>query len=106
MKTIFTSDITLKKLSEARDVALLFREKTAVASCADSIGADAIELAPVKNFREDAIIYKTIAKNVENAVIAIPAGASAGDIANAWECIKDAKKPRLQIELPISTVQM
>ncbi|MBR5309408.1 MAG: hypothetical protein IKU43_11610 [Clostridia bacterium] len=106
MKTIFTADITLKKLSEARDVALLFREKTAVAACADSIGADAIELAPVKNFREDAIVYKTIAKNVENAVIAIPAGASAQDIANAWECIKDAKKPRLQIELPISTVQM
>lgn len=106
MKKIITTDITLKELSKQRDVALLFREKTAVAACADELGANAVELAPVKNIREDAIICKTIAKNIRNAVLAIPAGASAEDIANAWECIKDAAKPRLQIELPVSTVQM
>ena len=32
--------------------------------------------------------------------------ANAEDVAAAWECVKDAKHPRLQIELPISTVQM
>jgi len=106
MKRIITTDITLKELSRIREASLLFREKTAIASCADSIGADAIELAPVKSFREDAIIYKTIAKNVANAALAIPVGFTAEDVANAWECIKDAKKPRLQIELPVSTVQM
>mgnify|MGYP003310051245 CR=1 FL=1 len=37
-----------------------------VAACADSIGADIIELAPVKNLREDMIIYKTIAGKVIN----------------------------------------
>ena len=60
MKNISISDITLKKLSQDREVALLFREKTAIAACADSIGANTIELAPVANRREDAIIYKTI----------------------------------------------
>ncbi len=106
MKNINISDITLKKLSYEREVSLLFREKTSVAACADSIGADVIELAPIKNLREDTIIYKTIANNVENAHLAIPAGFSSEEIKNAWECIKDAKKPRLQIELPVSTVQM
>ena len=71
MKKIIVSDITLKKLAKERDVALLFREKTSVAACADSIGADIIELAPVKNLREDMIIYKTIAGKVKNAVLAI-----------------------------------
>ena len=61
MKKINISDITLKKLSAEREVALLFREKTALAACADTIGADALELAPVKNLTEDTIIYKTIA---------------------------------------------
>ena len=68
MKRISIADITLKKLSEDREVSLLFREKAAVANCADSIGADAIELPAVKSVREDSIIYKTLAKNVQNAV--------------------------------------
>lgn len=106
MKKISMTDITLKKLSQERDVALLFREKTAIAVCADSLGADAIELAPVKNLREDTIIYKTIAQNIQQGVLAIPAGFTAEEVADAWECVKEAKHPRLQIELPVSTVQM
>lgn len=106
MKRISIADITLKKLSEDREISLLFREKAAVANCADSIGADAIELPAVKSVREDSIIYKTLAKNVQNAALVIPVGFSAGDVAVAWECVKDAKNPRLQVELPVSTIQM
>lgn len=106
MKKIIISDITLKKISEDRAVSLLFREKSAIASCADKIGADVIELPAVKSPAEDKIIYKTLAQNVQNAVLAIPVGFSNEDVAIAWECIKDAKSPRLQIELPVSTIQM
>ena len=106
MKNISIQDITLKKLSEDREVSLLFREKTAISVCADSIGADVIELAPVKSLREDAIVYKTIAQNVQNAIIAIPVGFTVDEVKNAWECIKDAKNPRLQVELPASTLLM
>jgi len=106
MKKISISDITLKELSKERELSLLFREKTAIAGCADSVGVDSIELAPVKNLREDTIIYKTIAQNVQNATLVIPVGFTAEEVASAWECIKDAAKPRLQIELPVSTLQM
>ncbi len=106
MKKIIITDITLKKLSQERSVSLLFREKTAIAACADSLGSNAIELAPIKSLREDTIIYKTIAQNTSKAVLAIPTGFSAEDTAAAWECVKDAKNPRLQIEVPVSTVQM
>ncbi len=106
MKKINISDITLKKLSEDRAVSLLFREKSAIAKCADEIGAEVIELPAVKNAREDKIVYKTIAQNVKNAIIAIPVGFTSEEIAAAWECIKDAAKPRLQVELPVSTIQM
>lgn len=106
MKTINVADITLKKLSEDRAISLLFREKSAIANCADVLGADAIELPAVKNLREDAIIYKTISQNVQNATLAIPVGFNKEDVLSVWECVKDAKKPRLQIELPVSTIQM
>ncbi|MBE6688310.1 MAG: hypothetical protein E7588_03410 [Ruminococcaceae bacterium] len=106
MKKINISDITLKKLSQSREVSLLFREKTAIASAADSLGADAIELAPVKNIREDTIIYKTISANIKKSAIALPVGFTVQEVEAAWECIKDAVHPRLQVELPVSTVQM
>ncbi len=106
MKKIQIADLTLKKLSEDRKISLLFREKSAIAHCADSLGADVIELPPVKNLREDTIIYKTIAQNVKNAALAIPVGFESRPLAEAWECVKDAKHPRLQVELPVSTIQM
>ena len=106
MKKVNIADITLKKLSEDRAVSLLFREKSAIANCADLLGVDAIELPPVKSLREDTIIYRTIAQNVQNAVLAIPVGFSSSEAEAAWECIKEAKKPRLQVELPVSTIQM
>ena len=106
MRTINVTDITLKKLSEDREISLLFREKSAIANCADALGVDAIELPVVKNLREDTIIYKTIAQNIQNATLAIPVGFSKEEVASAWECIKEAKKPRLQVELPVSTIQM
>ncbi len=106
MRRINITDITLKKLSEEREISLLFREKSAIASCADLLGTDAVELPLVKNLREDTIIYKTIAQNVQNAYLSIPVGFNEEDVVSAWECVKDAKNPRLQIELPVSTIQM
>ncbi len=106
MRTISVTDITLKMLSEDREISLLFREKSAIANCADAICVNAIELPAVKNLREDMIIYKTIAQNVQNATLAIPTGFSKEDVASAWACIQDAKKPRLQVELPVSTIVM
>jgi len=106
MRKINVTDITLKKLSEEREISLLFREKSAIANCADALGVDTIELPAVKNLREDTIIYKTIAQNVQHATLAIPVGFNKEDVASVWECIKEAKKPRLQVELPVSTIQM
>ncbi len=106
MNKINITDITLKKLAAEREIALLFREKTAIAACADALGADAVELAPIQNLREDTIIYKTVAQNIQNAVVALPVGFDKDSVGAAWECIKDAKNPRLQIEVPVSTVQM
>ncbi len=106
MRKIRIADVTLKELSQERSIALLFREKTAIATCADSIGADVVELPAVKNVREDTVVYKTIAQKMTDAFVAIPVGFDEEGIKTAWECIKDAAKPRLQVELPVSTVQM
>ena len=106
MRKIEIEDVTLKTLSNEREVSLLFREKSAIANNADALGADVIELPAVKNYREDAIIYKSIAQSVQNATLSIPVGFTKEGVLAVWECIKCAKKPRLQVELPVSTIQM
>ena len=106
MRKIEIVDITLKKLSEEREVSLLFREKSAIATSAELLGANVIELPAVKNYREDAIIYKSISQNVQCATLSIPVGFTKESVISAWECVKNAKNPRLQVELPVSTIQM
>lgn len=105
MRKLFVSDFTLRKFVQDGTGNLLFREKTAIASCIDRIGADQIELPPVKKEKEDRIIYRTIASMVP-ARIAIPAGYSEREIDLAWECVKEAKSPCLQVMLPVATAQM
>ena len=106
MRKIYVSDFTLNKLAGERKNPLLFREKTAVAASVDAMGADAIELAPIAKVKEDTIVYKTIAANVRNAALCLPAGETEEEINAAWEAIQGAAKPCLQVVLPLSTVQM
>ncbi len=106
MKKIFVADYTLRTLAQDRAVSLLFREKTALANCIDSLGVNALELAPIKNVKEDTIINRTIATVVKNSTLCIPVGFTAESLNEAWESIRYAAKPCLQVILPVSTVQM
>jgi 2-isopropylmalate synthase len=87
-------------------LAVSFREKTNIAKCLDELGVDAIELAAIKCGKEDCIINRTIASTVKNAVVAIPVGFSCDEVDEAWECVKEAAHPCLQVVVPTSTVQM
>ena len=106
MRKISVCDFTLRALAQSGKDELLFREKTAVAACIDNIGADKTELPPVKKAKEDEIIYKTISSLVKNSELALAVGYTAESVDTAWECIKNAAKPCLQVVLPVSTTRM
>ena len=101
MKKIFVSDFTLRQ-----SAAVSFREKTGIAKCLDDLGVDAIELAAIKSVKEDTIVNRTIASAVKKASVCIPVGFSADEVEAAWNCVKDAVSPCLQVVVPTSTVQM
>ncbi len=103
MKTVSVYDITLKS---AQASALTFREKAAVAKMMDSLGTDAIELPAPSGSREEAVVAQTIATSIKNASVCIPVGLDASSLENAWNCVKNAVHPCLQIEIPTSTVGM
>ncbi len=104
MKKIRISDYSLRSLTE--NGSLLFREKTAIVSSVEGFGADAIELPPIENYKEDEVVYKTISSAVENCEICLPVGFDEKGIEAVYNCIKGAKKPCLQVEVPVSTVTM
>jgi len=105
MKKIFVSDYTLRQ-SAVSGSAVSFREKTSIAKCLDELGVDAIELAAIKSGKEDVIINRTIAGAVKKSTVSIPVGFSEAEVDEAWECVKDAVSPCLQVIVPTSTVQM
>ncbi len=105
MKTITVTDITLRVSAEKKEV-LTFREKLHTAHCLDKAGVDVIELPKLNGTKEEAVIYGTIAKSLEHSAAALPAGTTVDEITAAYEIIKEAKKPILEIVLPASTVQM
>ena len=106
MKRIYVTDFSLKNAVADKDFQLSFRDKTNIAKTLGSIGADAIELAPVKNVKEDTVVNRTIAGVYKDCTVKISAGMTKESIDEAWECISVANDPCIRIAVPVSTVQM
>ena len=85
---------------------LSFREKTEIAKQLDKLGADVIELPVMKNEKADLLLIKNIASVVEKSALSVTAGFTKESVEAAFSCIKDAKRPVINIALPVSPAQM
>ncbi len=101
MKKIHVTDFSLKNAGQ-----ISFRDKTNIAKMLDSVGVDAIELAPLKNVKEDTVVNRTIAGMVKNCTVKIATGDTVESIDEAFNSISCAEDPCLRVEVPVSTVQM
>lgn len=107
MRTISLSDVTMKRSSRGSDFSLSFREKLELSKLLDKLGIDSIETDMIENRRTDGLLIKSICSAVRRARLTVPVPAVDTDgIRYAWSCLKEAKHPRLQVSLPVSTVQM
>lgn len=102
MKQIKITDKTMLNLAPV----LSFREKTEIAKQLDKLGADVIELPAIKNDKADMLLVKNIASVVEKSAVSISTGFTKESVECAYDCIKDAKKPVLNIAVPVSPAQM
>ena len=107
MRKIRISDVTMKQAPEAGGFALSFREKIELAKMLDRLGVDVIELSPIANARIDTLLIKSLASAVKDSILAVPVSLTDADgVAAAWNALREARHPRLQISVPVSTVQM
>lgn len=103
MRKIYISDISMVLPEGAT---LSFREKIELAKILDKLGVDCIECAPIEKLKIDSLLIKSIASAVQNAAVAVPVGVSPENVETVWNALKSARKPRLQVVAPASSVQM
>lgn len=102
MIDIKIADITLREKSET----MSFKEKIETARQLDRLCVGVIETAPISNGKTDVLFLHTIAPIIKNSVISCPTGLDEAEVDAAYDAIRSAAKPRLNIMVPVSTVQM
>lgn len=106
MRKISIADVTVKLSEKDTGFSLSFREKIELCKLLDRLKTDVIELHPIANPKKDSLLIKSIASAVEESVVAVPVGLDAAGVETAWNAVREAKHPRLQVQVPVSDVQM
>ena len=104
MNRIRISDITMKQAAEG--FSLSFKEKIELGKLLDKLGVSVIELEPILQAKIDSLRIKSIAMAVKDSSIAVPVALNTESVQTTWSALKEAKKPRLQVCAPVSSVQM
>ncbi|MBQ4640235.1 MAG: hypothetical protein IJB69_06950 [Clostridia bacterium] len=104
MKKICITDMTLRRAAEDR--LLGFKERIELAKLLDKLNISALELAPLSGSKADSIFVKTLCSVILNTTLSQPAGLTRQEADAAWNALEKARRPRLVIDAPISSVQM
>ena len=97
--------MTLRRGAKGAEVP--FRLRIEIARMLDSLGVDVIEVPSVRDEGEDHFLVRSIASTVRDAVVAVPVEIlDPASPARCWEALREARKARLQVPAPVSTVQM
>ena len=103
MRNIKISDVTMKQAAEG--FSLSFKEKIELAKLLDKLNVDVIELEGIGNPRIDSLRIKSVCGAV-GCTVAVPVQLSQESVQATWNALMNAKKPRLQVCAPVSSVQM
>jgi len=107
MRNIYVSDITMNQAAAKAGYSLSFREKIELGKLLDKLGLSVIETGPIINGKTDSLLIKSLASAIKKSVLAVPVCFDdASSVDRAWDAVKEAAHPRLQISVPVSTVQM
>ncbi len=106
-RRIFVSDITMKLADGVFGNVLSFRQKLEFSKLLDKLGVCVIETCGLSNGKKDVLLVKSLASAIRNSTLAIPVDIFSTDsISETWNALMDARHPRLQVSVPVSTVQM
>ena len=105
MKTIHLTDCTLRLPAQGQ-TAPGFREKIEIIKELDRLCIDAVELNIQSANKADKLLLKTAAPLLQNAALCCRCENDTAAIYTCAEAMKEARRARLQLAFPTSTVQM
>lgn len=105
MKKIDVSDITLRVSCEELKKDLTFKEKLSIAKNLEKLGVNAVELPSILLNKEEAVVCRTIVGGMTTSAVAVGLD-DQKQVDTVFDCVKNAKSVRVQVILPVSTVQM
>lgn len=106
MENILISDVTLRQDRKRAEATLSFREKLEIARALDRLRLSGVELPSIQNEKADTLLVKSIAAAVKESRVVLPAALSIEGVEIAYNALKEAAKPCIQIAAPTSTAQM
>jgi len=83
-----------------------FKEKIEIARQLQRLNVDAIELPLIENGKADMLFIRTLSSFVKESIVSVAVGMNAQGVEDAAAALSGTKKPRLRIEVPVSTVGM
>ena len=104
MKKIKIADITLRESEQLQSTKLSFKEKLETAKLLEKLQVDIVEAGPVGDSPADAAFTRTLATTLEYCTLSIPVALDKAGIDSTWAALSKAKKPRLNLIIPTSTV--
>lgn len=106
-RKIYVSDITMKLADREAGNPLSFRQKIELSKMLDKLGVSVIEAGPILNGKQDVLLIKSLASAIKNSVLTVPVDIfNPESVEETWKALQDAVHPRLQVSVPVSTVQM
>lgn len=105
LEQVYICDCTL--IDRVSQGELSFREKIEMCRIIDRLGVASINMNEIRQPRIDALLIKSVALAVTQAAVAVPVSLTRPEsVAETWEALSSAKKSRLQVVAPVSSVQM
>lgn len=106
MSIVRINDASMRQITKSGANKLSFKNKLELAKLLDRLGVSVIELDAVNEVKADSLLIKSIATAVKNSIVAVPVELNKDSVDITWNALQTAKKARLVVEAPVSTVQM
>ncbi len=106
MSIVRINDASMRQIAKSGENKLSFKNKLELAKLLDRLGTSVIELEAIDQVKADSLLIKSIATSVKNSVISVPVELNRNSVDVTWNALQTAKKSRLVVEAPVSTVQM
>ena len=106
-RKVYVSDITMALQEGENSNRLSFRQKIELAKLLDRLNVSVIETGMLVNGKQDYLLVKSIASSLRSSALSVCVDINdETSVETIWSCLQEAVHPRLQVSVPVSTVQM